>query len=383
MRCEVRNLKSKTYAPYGVIKLLPLPLSICYVELVNQRRFICLGFLLCGMLPGIARADSFTLLNGTSLNGDVVSGNDAGIRLRTGNDSYSDVISWTNFSQADLKKFAQDPKLTQYATNFIEETDEQRIQKTEVTVTQPPRLKHPDPGSFFSALVSSSVGFFVLVILYAGGIYAGYEVALFRRRPKGLVCGLAAIPVLGFLSPIIFGAMPMHEEPFEEEEPLAEGQQPAPQHQFLVPGSPQAVAAQAAAVAQQQAAARKAAAEASGVPEPETPSQSGGLRLAQEQPKPDPAANLPKPQIYQRGAFMFNRRFFETKFGGFFGVVRRDAEKEMVLVIKSARGEYIADRISRISTNDFHVQVRKGHATEEVTIPFTEIQEVIYKHQNT
>ena len=27
---------------------------------------------------------------------------------------------------------------------------------------------------------------------------------------------------------------------------------------------------------------------------------------------------------------MFNRRFFETKFSGFFGMVRRDTEKDMI-----------------------------------------------------
>ena len=80
---------------------------------------------------------------------------------------------------------------------------------------------------------------------------------------------------------------------------------------------------------------------------------------------------------------MFNRRFFETKFSGFFGMVRRDAEKDMIIVIKSARGEYAAERISRITANDLHAQVRKGQATEEVTIPFTEIQEVRLKHKDS
>ena len=80
---------------------------------------------------------------------------------------------------------------------------------------------------------------------------------------------------------------------------------------------------------------------------------------------------------------MFNRRFFETKFPGFFGVVRREAEKDMVLIIKAARGEHIVDRISRIAANDLHAQVRKGQASEEVMIPFTEIQEIRLKHKDS
>ena len=54
---------------------------------------------------------------------------------------------------------------------------------------------------------------------------------------------------------------------------------------------------------------------------------------------------------YQRGQFTFNRRFFETKFPGFFGVVRRDSEKDLVLVVKSARGLYVGQRIARIASN--------------------------------
>jgi hypothetical protein len=55
----------------------------------------------------------------------------------------------------------------------------------------------------------------------------------------------------------------------------------------------------------------------------------------------------------------------------------------MVLLVKSARGLYVAERISRIAANDMHLQVRKGHATEEVMIPFQEIQEIRLQHQHT
>ena len=51
--------------------------------------------------------------------------------------------------------------------------------------------------------------------------------------------------------------------------------------------------------------------------------------------------------LFQRGQFTFNRRFIETKFSGFFGIVRRDAEKDMILLIKSTRGEFPASRITR------------------------------------
>jgi hypothetical protein len=109
-----------------------------------------------------------------------------------------------------------------------------------------------------------------------------------------------------------------------------------------------------------------------------------GLKLHTEPAPTEPAASaLPPPTIFQRGQFTFNRRFIETKFAGFFAVVRRDADKDMVLLVKSARGQYFAERISRIAANDMHLQVRRGAATEEVMVPFQEIQEIRLQHKDT
>lgn len=325
---------------------------------MNQRRFICIGLLLCGLLfSGIARADTFQLNDGSTLSGDIVSANESGLRVGLPDGNYSDVVPWTKFSQDDLKKLAKDPKLEPFVTPYIEITDEQRIQKTEVPVTQPHRLKHPVAGSLFGAMLSSSVGLFVIVLLYGAGIYAAYEVALFRRRPPGLVCGLAAVPAIGFLSPILFLSLPARRRSNEEEENYQAETTVAEAPSFIVPGTPPAA--------------------------PEAPAaETGGLKLHHDAPAAT-GAPLPQTEVFQRGAFMFNRRFFETKFPGFFGVVRRDADKDMVVAIKSARGEFVAERISRISANDIHAQVRKGHVTEEVMIPFIEIQEVRLKHKDS
>jgi hypothetical protein len=105
-----------------------------------------------------------------------------------------------------------------------------------------------------------------------------------------------------------------------------------------------------------------------------------GLKLAHEDTATKTA--LPETVVFQRGQYTFNRRFFETKFASFFGVVRRDADKDMVLVIKAHRGEYTTSRISRIAANDLHIQVQKGPASEEVLVPFQEIQEMRLKHKD-
>jgi len=337
--------------------------------------------MLWGLLTGVARADSFQLLDGSTITGDVVSGDENGIRFRLPDETYSKPVPWTNFSQEDLKKFTEDPKyqrfkLGQYASTYVEETQEEKRQKTDVgQIKEPPRLKRPDAGSFFGAMVSSQVGFFVLVVLYAAGIYAGYEVALFRRRPKGLVCGLAAIPGFGFVSSIIFLSLPEQQLTAAEESYLPEAATPAAapaSPTFTVPGMPAAQPEQVAAEHAEQA----------GEHEHEAAPDTHGLHLAHSPAAPSKPA-LPQPQIFQRGAFMFNRRFFETKFPGFFGVVRRDADKDLILFFKAARGQYIVERISRISANDLHAQIRTAHATEEVMIPFTEIQEVQLKHKDS
>ena len=72
----------------------------------------------------------------------------------------------------------------------------------------------------------------------------------------------------------------------------------------------------------------------------------------------------------------------ETKFPGFFGVIRRDADREMLLIIKAVRGEYVGERISRIAANDLHLEIKKGDATAEVMIPFQEIKEIQLKHRD-
>src|SRR5437773_8345943 len=105
------------------------------------------------------------------------------------------------------------------------------------------------------------------------------------------------------------------------------------------------------------------------------PAETSTLKLAHTEPE-QAATTLPATPTFQRGQFTFNRRFFETKFPGFFGVIRRDADKDMVLFVRSARGQFVGQRISRIAANDLHLEVHKGHASEEVMIPFTEIQEI-------
>jgi hypothetical protein len=313
-----------------------------------------------GLLVGNGRAEEFKLNSGESLNGEamVATANDQGLQIKIAEGQYQKV-PWGNFSQDDLKKFARNAKIEQFVQPFIEIDPEAKIKRTEPNIKEPPRLDQPARTSLVTALFSSSLGFFMVFLVYAANVYAAYEVAIFRAQPPGLVCGLAAIPGLGLFATIAFLAMPTKLRAMDQGS-----------------GAAAAEAAGEAAQAREGAAAGVNPMLAEGAAHP------SGLALAHSEHDSAKTA-LPEAVVFQRGQFTFNRRFFETKFAGFFGVVRRDAERDMVLVVKAARGQYTSQRISRIAANEVHLQVQKGPATEEVLVPFQEIQEIRLKHKDT
>ena len=314
------------------------------------------SFKLSGLVFGLfiltalaLRAETFQLNNGRTITGEILvsSANDAGVQVKTGEGVY-ERVSWSEFSQDALKDLAQKPKLAPLVEPFIEIPQADRLKKTEVAIKEVPRLAHPAKGSLVGGLLHSSVGLFCLLLIYAANVYAGYEIAKVRAFPPAMVCGISAVaPIIG---PVVFLCVPTRMN-----QPTNTEIEPAPAAEVLVTSS----------FASDPAAAKQPA---------------SGLHFAQAEPAA--VADVPQTEVFQRGQFTFNRRFIETKFSGFFGVVRREAEKDLLLVIKSARGQYVASRISRIAANDMHVEVKSGHATQEVAIPFAEIQEIQVKHKD-
>ena len=327
------------------------------------RRFFLAAVLLIGvLLAGAALADTYSLVNGETVSGEMLLGsaNDEGVQIKLGEGNYKRV-PWASFSQEDLKKLVKVAKLEPLVQPFIEITQEEKVKKTEVKIKQPQRLELPAKRSLLGAMFSSGPGFLIMLLLYAANIFAAYEISIFRARPAALVCGVSAVaPLIG---PIVFLSMPTVVPPVEET------WTPTPD-----------------------TAAQGAAAEAVNPMQAAGAEHPSALRIASAAPAGDvqvgefhggePSAAVPETVTYQRGQFTFNRRFFETKFPGFFGVVRREADRDMVLVMKTSRGEYLGQRISRIAANDLHLQVQKGHATEEVMIPFVEVQEIRLKHKD-
>ena len=324
-----------------------------------SRISLFIGLLICALLADLARADTYKLTNGSYLSGEMLptTASDAGVQVKTGEGTFQQV-PWTSFSQEDLKRFSSNAKLASFIEPFLEVNPQEKIKKTEVRLQPPPRLERPALHSLLGALFSSGLGFFTLLLIYAANLYAAYEIAIFRAQPVPLVCGVSALlPIAG---PILFLSRPTQLPPSE---PAVETVPDTEAGTAATPAPP--VAGAATDVLNPMAA--------------EGAAHPAGLKLhADEGVKP---THVPS-TTYQRGQFTFNRRFFETKFAGFFGVVRREAEKDMVLVIKSARGEYIGQRISRIASNDIHLEVHRGAASEEVMIPFQEIQQIVLKHKD-
>ena len=282
------------------------------------------------------------MTDGTSLTGAVISYNDNGVVFRLEVDKYSQRVPWTKFSQDALKQLSKNPKIRPLAEPFVETAPvEARTKKAEVKVNEVSRLELPPKTSLFGALFSSSAGLVMLMLIYAANIFAGYEIAVVRSRPIALVMGVAVVlPILG---PIIFLVLPARVDSTR----TAPRPEAAP-HTFAVPSAAQPVAA--------------------------------GIHIVEASwQKEAPAAGPGTPQVFQRGQFTFNRRFFETKFSGFFAMFRREAEKNLVLTVKTGRALFVVERITRIATNEMHVEVAQGAAKQEVMVPFAEIVEVQLK----
>ncbi|MGA2802714.1 MAG: hypothetical protein ABSE97_10165 [Verrucomicrobiota bacterium] len=294
------------------------------------------GLWFCGLLV-VARADSFQLIDGSSLSGDIVTFNDNGLMLRMANDSYTNLL-WTKFSQDALVQLEKNPKIKPIVEPFIEPPLSKQLPKPEITVQEGSRLELPPKQSLFSAFFSSPVGFVILLLIYAANLYAAYEIAVMRAHPIGLVMGVAAVlPILG---PIIFVSTPTREATAEPEM----SHSTAKTETFALP------------------------------------SAADEIHITEASWQKASAPN--EPQIFQRGQFTFNRRFFETKFSNFFGTIRRETDKDLVLVVKTSRDRIIVQRITRIASNEVHFEILEGTARREIMMPFADIQEIEFGHKD-
>ena len=308
-----------------------------------MRKIVCtiFGFWLCGLLAA-SGALTLPLADGTTITGDIVSFNDNGIVLRAADDKYTR-LPWLKFSQEGLKQLAvnaQNPKIRPFVVPFIDLPAVEHPPMPAVKISEVSRLDPPAPASIFGALFSSPISLLALLLIYAANLYAAYEVARYRAKPVGMVMGVSAgLPIVG---PAVFLSMippPVVADAVEAAPVAAAEQEP---HRFTVPGPP-----------------------------------PPDIHIVAASWQPAGAEGHPvEPQVFLRGQFMFNRRFFETRFPGFFGSIRGDEDRQKELVVKTAKGEFIVERIMRIGANDAYFEVVRAGVHQEVIVPFADMQEV-------
>ena len=159
---------------------------------------------------GTVGGAEFTLKDGTVLKGEPVGPDNKGVIIKSESGSFSTRIDWAKFTQEALKEFAKNPRVAKVIENLLdtppggEGDKEENVvipEKSKKVVPVAREYPKPDrnaPQFGFMSGFSTGIGIVLLLILYGANIYAGHEIAIFRRRPKALVCGIAAgVPVVG------------------------------------------------------------------------------------------------------------------------------------------------------------------------------------------
>ena len=315
--------------------------------MIHRCRWLWLAFVLSLLAGSHGFGADYQLVTGEMMTGEPLAPDARGVIIKRADGSISERVPWTNFTQAALQDLAKAlPKQQKLLEPFLIEDEPEPVRKArqEIRLTAPPRLDRPDLKAGLGALFSSPLSLTLLLLVYAANLYAAFEISLFRNYPIPLVVGIAAVaPVIG---PTIFLCMPTHIPKEETQEVL--------EH------TPEQIAYEHAVAAEHGAAEE----------------QAGGHAIGHGAPVHSAAT------VYQRGSTMFNRRFFETKMSGFLRMVPGEAEKDMVIFVKSARGEYVAQRLSKALQNELYLQVMKAGASSEVAIPYSEIYEIQIRHKD-
>ena len=273
------------------------------------RLLVLIGFGLWQWSLAVPGAE-YRLNSGDVLRGEAVSFNDDGLVVRLQIGGHSPRISWSKLTQETLLELMKNPEAAKFVEPFIDVPPvpkDKEKKAREITLKPVPRVERVGDTGLFAALATPA-GLVIFLVLFAANLYAAYEIARYRYRPPGLVCGLSILfPVI---APAMFLAMP--------------------------PAQP--TDAEAAGMAE--AGSAGTAGKVTTGPLAKVPMASG-LSIAQAEKAGASAAGA-GPQSFKRGEFTFNRRFIETKFAGFFRVVPGEAERDMVLVVRAGR-----DRVHR------------------------------------
>lgn len=311
------------------------------------RFFIVISFVSLLAMGGLPRghADQFHLTNGDILAGQPASYGEEGLIVKLDIGEFSKRVHWMKVTQESLKHLALNPKIAPFAEPFIElpmEISPEKKKSREIRIKPVPRVERVTEKSSFLASMTTVPGLVMLGFLFLGNLFAAYEIAVYRGRPVALVCGVAAVlPVVG---PILFLATPAANPVMMES--ADEGDMGA-SNELVNPLASSGAKSSALSVASHD--------------------KGGG------------GGGDTGTKVFKKGDTTFNRRWFEVTFTGFFRVVPAEGDKNLVLVVKAGRNDYVAKRITRISMTEIHLQLINAG---EVPVPFDEIYEVQVRHKD-
>lgn len=300
-----------------------------------------------------ASGAQFTLITGDEYRGRLAAADDDGIVVRLETGEFSPRIDWAKLSDETLRELLKDPRAQPFAEPLVEPTEEY-VPPQKVVITVRPvvgRVSLPEgtKKGLLSALMSPN-GLILVLALFVANLYAAFEVARFKWRPVGLVCGLSAVlPVVGW---IIFLALPRVTVPEQESATDA-----------AVAGTNVSVGTSPASAND---AARGGAAAALGLSKAAAGPGSGG------------GGSDGGPKTFKRGETTFNRRFFETQFPTFFRVVATEADKDQVIDVSAGKSSVVASRVSRISATEIHFKTANN---QEIGVSFADMTQVTLRHK--
>jgi len=310
------------------------------------RRLYCL---LAGWLLLVAALGAqFELITGDVYRGELSAADDDGIVVRLETGEFSPRIDWAKLSDETLRLLSENPRAKRFAEPLIEPAVEINPAPVREISVRPvvSRVPLPETKKGLVASLTSPNGLILLLALFFGNLYAAFEVARFKWRPVGVVCGLSAVlPVLGWL---IFLVLPRRAQAEVEN-------------------------ATEAAVAQTSVSAPSSAAAA------DAPRSGAAAALGLSKNAAAAGATEGLPKVFKRGETTFNRRFFETQFPSFFRVVTTEADRDLVLDVSAGKSSVVASRISRISSNEAHFKTANN---QEVTVNFSDITQVTLRHKD-
>ncbi len=298
---------------------------------------------MAGVVAIAIHGEEIRLTNGDILKGLPASYGEEGLIVKLDIGVFSPRVHWIKVSQESLKELAKNPKIAPFADPFIEipmDYSAMKKKPKEIQIKPVPKVERIVEKRSFLASMTTTAGLAMLGFLFIGNLFAAYEIAVYRGRSVALVCGVSVLlPVVG---PILFLATPAAHTVTASsvDEGLAGAHEPV---------NPMAA----------------------------TGAKSSGLSVAALDKAGGGGDTSTK--VYKKGDTTFNRRWFEVTLSGYFRVVPSEAEKNMVLVIRAGRNEYVAKRITRISMTDIHFQLINAG---EVPVPFDEIYEVQVRHKD-